>query len=111
MHKTDILNFLREHKKELQTNFGIQEIALFGSYARDEQREDNDIDLLIIGKNKKDNYNRVHDKQFLEKHFKKSVDIGYFDRIRSFKKKRIEKEMIYAQNQRTIFIRYCCGNI
>ena len=48
MHKTDILNFLREHKKELQTNFGIQEIALFGSCARDEQREDSDIDLLIV---------------------------------------------------------------
>lgn len=53
MHKTDILNFLREHKKELQTNFGIQEIALFGSCARDEQREDSDIDLLIVSIDKK----------------------------------------------------------
>lgn len=96
MHKTDILNFLREHKKELQTNFGIQEIALFGSYARDEQREDSDIDLLIVSIDKKDYFNRVHAKYFLEKHFKKSVDIGYFDSIRNFLKKRIEKEMIYA---------------
>ena len=96
MHKTDILNFLREHKKELQTNFGIQEIALFGSCARDEQREDSDIDFLIVGIDKKDYFNRVHAKYFLEKHFKKSVDIGYFDSIRNFLKKRIEKEMIYA---------------
>jgi predicted nucleotidyltransferase len=52
--------------------------------------------LLIVSIDKKDYFNRVHAKYFLEKHFKKSVDIGYFDSIRNFLKKRIEKEMIYA---------------
>lgn len=96
MNKTDILNFLREHKKELQTNFGIQKLALFGSFARDEQHENSDIDLVIIEIDKKDYFNRVHAKYFLEEHLKRSVDIGYLSSIRSFLRKRIEREMIYA---------------
>ena len=96
MNKTDILNLLREYKKELQTNFGIQEIALFGSYARDEQHKDSDIDLVIIKIDKKDYFNRIQAKYFLEEKLKKKVDIGYLDSIRNFLKKRIEKELIYA---------------
>jgi predicted nucleotidyltransferase len=96
MNKTDILNLLREYKKELQTNFGIQEIALFGSYARDEQHKDSDIDLVIIKIDKKDYFNRIQAKYFLEEKLKKKVDLGYFDTIRNFLKKRIEKELIYA---------------
>ncbi len=96
MNKTDILNFLREHKKELQTNFGIQKLALFGSFARDEQHENSDIDLVIIEIDKKDYFNRVHAKYFLEEYLKRSVDIGHLSSIRSFLRKRIEREMIYA---------------
>lgn len=96
MTKAIILDFLSEHKTELQQRFGIQKMALFGSYARDEQREDSDIDLLIVEMDKKDYFNRAHAKYFLEEHLKKNVDIGYFSSIRNFLKKRIEKEMIYV---------------
>ncbi|MDP3466084.1 MAG: nucleotidyltransferase family protein [Sulfuricurvum sp.] len=96
MTKAIILDFLSEHKTELQQKFGIQKMALFGSYARDEQREDSDIDLVIVEIDKKDYFNRVHAKYFLEEHLKKDVDIGYLGSIRNFLKKRIEKEIIYV---------------
>jgi len=94
--KIDILNFLRQHKNELKEQFGIKNIALFGSFARDEQNENSDIDLVIIDIEKKDYFNRINAKYFLEEQLKKSVDIGYLDSMRSFLRKRIEKEMIYV---------------
>ncbi|KIM09457.1 MAG: hypothetical protein KU28_02305 [Sulfurovum sp. PC08-66] len=96
MTKTDILDFLRGHEKELYDRFGIKKIALFGSYAKDEAREDSDIDLAIVEIDKKDYFNRVEAKYFLEEQFQKSVDIGYLDSMRNFLKKRVQEEMIYA---------------
>ncbi len=96
MTKIDILNFLRNHKKELHDRFGIKKMALFGSYAKDEARDDSDIDLAIVEIEKKDYFNRIQAKYFLEEQFQKSVDIGYFSSMRNFFKKRVEKEMIYV---------------
>ena len=42
-----ILSFLREHKVELQKRFGVIRLGLVGSYARNEAREDSDIDLIV----------------------------------------------------------------
>ena len=38
---------LRKHKPELVRQFGVTELALVGSTARDEATADSDIDLLI----------------------------------------------------------------
>lgn len=95
MDKIEILKFLKEHKSELQDKFGIQKIALFGSYAKDTAHEMSDIDIAIETK-EKDFFIRDDLREYLEEHFKKSVDVGYFDSFREFYKQKIEKELIYA---------------
>ena len=95
MTKTEILNFLRHHKYELQERFGIQKIALFGSYAKDSANEMSDIDIAIEVK-EKDFFIRDDLREYLESHFKKPVDVGYIDSIREFYRQKIEKDMIYA---------------
>jgi predicted nucleotidyltransferase len=47
--------------------------------------------LVIVDIEKKDYFNRINAKYFLEEQLKKSVDIGYLDGMRSFLRKRIEK--------------------
>ena len=49
MHLTKeiILQKLREVKPKLQQDYKLSELALFGSYARDEQNIESDIDLMI----------------------------------------------------------------
>lgn len=47
MTKAVILDFLINHKQEFHDKYGVTKIGLFGSYARDEQREDSDIDIAI----------------------------------------------------------------
>jgi predicted nucleotidyltransferase len=43
----DIEEILRRHKKELHENFGVKSIAIFGSYARGEEGELSDVDILV----------------------------------------------------------------
>ena len=38
---------LRGYLPEIKRNFGVRRISLFGSTARDEGREDSDLDLLV----------------------------------------------------------------
>jgi predicted nucleotidyltransferase len=61
--KDDILKTLAEHKAEL-SQFGVSALGLFGSYARDEQSSDSDIDLLVDFDPEKesfDNFMAVYD--------------------------------------------------
>lgn len=44
---TEIRGILKAQKPYLAERFGVAEIGVFGSYERDEQRPDSDIDILI----------------------------------------------------------------
>jgi len=43
----EIIKIMREHKEELKEKYKIKEIKIFGSYARGEQRETSDIDIIV----------------------------------------------------------------
>ena len=38
---------LRTHKSALAQRFGVSELTLFGSFARDQAKDDSDIDILV----------------------------------------------------------------
>lgn len=96
MNQKNLLIKLKSLKSKLKEDFGIEEIALFGSYARDEAKEDSDIDLTILKMEKKDFFKRAKAIYFLEEQLNKKVDMGYFDSIRQVLKDDIKKEMIYV---------------
>lgn len=43
----EILNILRDARPRLARDFGVKRLAVFGSYARGEQRDDSDVDVLV----------------------------------------------------------------
>ena len=43
----DIKTKLEIHKKELFEKYPIKDLAIFGSYARNEQKEASDLDLMV----------------------------------------------------------------
>ncbi|MBS9403573.1 nucleotidyltransferase family protein [Halomonas sp. TRM85114] len=47
MNRIKALKVLREHLPSLSSEYGVTSLALFGSMARDEAREDSDIDILV----------------------------------------------------------------
>ena len=43
----EILDLLRNEKSFLRSEFGVKSIGLFGSYAKDTQGPESDVDLLV----------------------------------------------------------------
>lgn len=47
MNRASILALLAQHKPELNSRFGVVRLALFGSHAREQAREESDVDILV----------------------------------------------------------------
>ncbi len=52
MTKIEILNTLTKEKAYLQKTYEVDKIGLFGSYAKDMQTKDSDIDIYVEFKHK-----------------------------------------------------------
>ena len=47
MNRDEILSVLRAHKATLAQRYGVAELAVFGSFARDRATDDSDLDVLV----------------------------------------------------------------
>jgi uncharacterized protein len=47
MRRAEALRILHEHGDELRQDHHVRTLSIFGSVARDEAREDSDVDLLV----------------------------------------------------------------
>ncbi len=47
MRRNDVLHVLKQHLPVLRDRFGVLELAVFGSMARDEASDRSDIDVLV----------------------------------------------------------------
>lgn len=45
--REQVLEILRQARPELAREFGVQRLALFGSYARGDPGEESDVDVLV----------------------------------------------------------------
>jgi len=95
MTRSDILNYLQDHYALFKEKYEVEEIGLFGSYARNEAKENSDIDIFVKMKPKL--LNMVAIKQLIEKDLHKRVDIVRLrDKMNPYLKKRILKDGVYA---------------
>jgi predicted nucleotidyltransferase len=94
--REQIIAALQLDKELMSEKFGVDEIGLFGSYARNEQTEDSDIDVLIkLREPKLKALIGVLD--FLESKFQKKVDLVTDGRQLSERFRRmIKAEIVYA---------------
>ena len=94
MNKNQIIQKLRSIKPALQEKYGVTELALFGSYSRDEQTEKSDIDILVA-------YNKKLGMQFLDmiyeldKLFNKEVQVVSKKGIKPKYFQAIQEDLIY----------------
>ena len=76
MTKTEtILTQLNELKPLMITRYKAKEIGLFGSFARGEQHEDSDIDLLVDFEDGADLFDLVGLSDYLEEALQQKVDV------------------------------------
>lgn len=77
-----ILGALAEHRERIRS-MGIQRIGVFGSFARGEEHEESDIDILIKFKEGGRSFDTYMDlKFFLEDLFGRRVDLVDHDTIK-----------------------------
>jgi predicted nucleotidyltransferase len=93
--KEEILKTLAKDKPELQKQFKVHKIALFGSYARGDQQADSDVDILVevdpsIG------LDFVTLAERIEKLLGVSVDLVSSRAVKPTAMKYIEPELIYV---------------
>jgi predicted nucleotidyltransferase len=96
--RTEILSYLHENKTIFQDQFAVRKIALFGSYARNEQTDQSDIDILIeMTSDAEDIFGkRLRLRELLMNHFSKNVDICHKQAIKPIFKDLVFKDAIYA---------------
>ena len=96
LDKTNILNYLKEHYSEFKSKYNVEQIGLFGSYARDEATENSDIDIFV--KMKPSLFDMVAIKEQIENDLNKKVDIiREHKNIKPIFLKMIQKDLIYVQ--------------
>ena len=98
LSKEIILIYLQHNRDFLKDEFGVTEIALFGSLSRDESTEESDVDLLMEC-TLRSYSNRFALQEHLEKEFGRKVDVTYFDSVRSFYMRFIKKDLVYAYKE------------
>ncbi|MDD4155886.1 MAG: nucleotidyltransferase domain-containing protein [Candidatus Cloacimonetes bacterium] len=96
MNKDIVLKHLKEFKNSPKNNYKIEQIGVFGSIAKDQYREDSDIDI-VVKTEKADLFAMVHLKDYFEKLFKSKVDIvRYRENMNPYLKKEIDENSTYV---------------
>ena len=96
LNKENIIEFIRKNKTFLNNKYGVLSIGLIGSYARDEQISDSDIDFIV--EFDEVSYGKLAGLLiYLENELGKKVDlIRKRENMRRSLLERSQKEAIYA---------------
>lgn len=96
LDKDYIINLIRNQKPDLEREFGVKRIGLFGSFAKGRPKEDSDIDV-VVELEKPDLFALIGIKQLLEESFGTHVDIVRLrDKMNPALRKRIDRDVIYV---------------
>jgi len=94
--RDEVLRELRLMKPELAKRYGVSRIGIFGSLARNQVREDSDIDV-VVEMTEPDLFFLVHIKAALEEQLGRPVDIVHYrERMNAYLKDHIQREAVYA---------------
>lgn len=90
----EIKEILQNNKEYLEDKYSANKFLLFGSYAKNEQTSDSDIDLLVDLKKPIDMFDFIDLQDFLTNLFKKKIDLGTPNGLKKYIKDKILKEAI-----------------
>ncbi len=94
--KKEILNLLWTNRKKL-ADLGLRRVGLFGSFVRNEQKEDSDVDILVeFVEGKKKFKNFMQSVYFLEELFGRETEMLTLESVAHFIKPYILREVEFV---------------
>lgn len=95
MKSDEILDFLKQHRQDIETRFSVKRIGLFGSVLRASASDSSDVDILVeLTHPTFDHYMDL--KFFLEDKLGRAVDLVLADSLKPRLKPIITREVSYA---------------
>lgn len=88
------LAILKEYLPELKERYGVGRLALFGSVARNEAREDSDVDILVEFAEPATLFELVGLKEDLEALLGCQVDVGTLGALKKGLEPQVKREMV-----------------
>ena len=93
--RKDLATILKKNKPVLEKVYKVREIGIFGSFARGEEHDDSDLDLLVefsepVG------WEFIDLKEYLEEIFDREVDLVTKNALKPQMRNRILREVVYA---------------
>lgn len=97
MSKTfkDIEEILNKHRETFKKKYGLKEIGIFGSYIREETKEDSDLDILVDFENSIDLLKFINLENYLSDILGIKVDLVMKSALKPRLGKRILREVVY----------------
>jgi predicted nucleotidyltransferase len=97
-NKQEILHFLKDNKSELFSDYQLTKLGLFGSFARGEETDESDIDLIVEFEPNTENLTEKKHriKALAEKQFNREVDICREKYIKPYFKSYILQSAVYV---------------
>ena len=94
--KKEILDMIEKNRDKLK-DYGVLRLGLFGSFARNQQNDSSDIDLIIEFLDGKKNFrNFMGSYNLLEQLFQRKIELITEDSLKDFMKSNILKETEYV---------------
>jgi predicted nucleotidyltransferase len=89
-------DILAEHKQQLKDRYKVEEIGIFGSYVRKEQKKKSDLDVLVSFSETIDLFTFVELENYLSDILGVKVDLVMKDTLKPRLKDRILNETVYV---------------
>ena len=99
--RDEALRLLSEHKRTLSERFGVLDVALFGSAARDEATEDSDVDVLAWFDQDAEKRRPYEAQSYLEDVFGCKVDLVEDRNLRTEFRPYVEEDILRGPQSRS----------
>lgn len=96
--RNEIINFINKNREYLNNHFHITKIGIFGSFARMEQTDNSDVDLLVEFKPGTENLwdLRLELQDYFYNVFNRKTDVVRIKYLKPYAKDKILNEAVYV---------------
>jgi uncharacterized protein len=94
MDREQVISKISEFRLELQDQFGVQHLYLFGSFSRNEASPDSDIDFLVEFSRPTGLFGLASLQLYLEDKLGRKVDIGTPQSLKPYIREEVERDAL-----------------